>query len=55
MAMAYVLSAWVMKSWACFEYCFSDGTGKSNEPTTYLDSHICQCVFLERERSLYEK
>ena len=29
---------------------FCNGTGEPNQPAkSYLDSHICQCVFLERE------
>ena len=30
---------------------FCNGTGEPNKPAkSYLDSHICQCIFLDRKR-----
>jgi RecJ-like exonuclease len=30
---------------------FCNGTGEPNKPAkAYLDSHICQCIFLDRKR-----
>ena len=33
---------------------FCNGTGESNKSAkSYLDSHICQCIFLDRKNVLY--
>jgi len=33
---------------------FCNGTGESNKlAKSYLDSHICQCIFLDRKQCLY--
>jgi len=36
------------------ECLFCNGTGEPNKSAkSYLDSHICQCIFLDRKKCLY--